>query len=352
MPTTWISFLLTFLIAFGTSLALIPLAKWLSFRYKVLSNPGGRRQESQPMPKLGSLAMFGGFMVAAVVAQFLPVPRQDPYEIIRLIGLLLSGSVIFAVGVLDDIYELSYFWQAVAQILVASIAIIFQIFIEYFTNPFSGLPTEGWSYIVTVILTLLWFGTMMNTVNFLDGIDGLAGGVTFIACVMLFANSAFVLEPSQTSISLLPLAMMGACLGFLVYNFYPAQIYMGGGALYLGFQLGALSVIGGAKMATILLVMGLPLMDLAWQAFNRIRHKRNPFQGDRGHVHFRLLDSGLMTHRQIALTYYSFCAFFGVLTLVLDSQLYKFLAFGAMLLVIVIGFVIVGRIKPLHITSE
>lgn len=347
-----VPFLTTFIIAFSVSLALVPIARWLSFRFGIVSTPGGRRLEKQPMPKLGSLALFGGFTVAVIFAQMLPILRLDPYEIIRLTGLLLGGTFIFVLGVVDDLYELNFFWQALGQIFASAIAITFQIFIEYFTNPFTGQPTPEWSSLVTVTLSLFWMGMMMNTVNFLDGIDGLAGGVVFIASVMLFINSAFVVSPSQISVSLLPLALAGACLGFLVHNFYPATIYMGGGALYLGFQMGVLSIIGGAKMATILLVMGLPLMDLAWQAFNRARNGRNPFQGDRGHVHFRLLDSGLLSHRQIALGYYAFCAFFGGLTLVLESQIYKFVAFGVMIMIICLGFFAVAKLKPLHLSVE
>jgi UDP-GlcNAc:undecaprenyl-phosphate GlcNAc-1-phosphate transferase len=162
---------------------------------------------------------------------------------------------------------------------------------------------------------------------------------------MLFLNSAFAVQPPQLSVSLLPLALMGACLGFLLYNFHPSSIIMGGGAPYLGFLLGALSIIGGAKMATILLVMGLPLMDLAWQVVNRLRHGRNPLHGDRGHLHFRLLDSGWLSQRQIVVSYYVFCAFFWLLTLVTSSQAFKFITFGVMLLLIVGGFALVERIS-------
>ena len=135
---------------------------------------------------------------------------------------------------------------------------------------------------------------------------------------------------------------MGASLGFVIYNFNPARVFMGGGAYYLGFLLGALSIIGGAKMATILLVMGLPLMDLVWQAVNRLLRGRNPMHGDRGHVHFRLLDMGF-TQRQIVISYYFFCAFFGLLTLVTSSQLFKFIALGVMLLLVFAGFVLLAR---------
>jgi UDP-GlcNAc:undecaprenyl-phosphate/decaprenyl-phosphate GlcNAc-1-phosphate transferase len=340
------AFAIVFLCALAASLALMPLAIWLSHRFGVVSNPGGRRQEQRPMPKLGGFALFVGFSVAVIVAQLLPVPRFDPYEAIRLTGLLLGGLIIFLFGLLDDIFDFDWLPQYIGQIIAAAVAIAFHIFIQGFTNPLTGQPTDPWPHLVTVTLTLLWLGLMMNTVNFLDGLDGLAAGVAFIASLMLFINSAFRVEPAQISVSLLPLALMGASLGFLLYNFNPALVYLGGGAQFLGFALGALSIIGGAKMATILLVMGLPLLDLAWQATNRLMQGRNPLQGDRGHLHFRLLDSGLLTHRQIVLLYYAFCAFFGLLTLFLESQLYKFIAFGVMTLLVLVGFALVARFQP------
>ncbi|PJF24779.1 MAG: undecaprenyl/decaprenyl-phosphate alpha-N-acetylglucosaminyl 1-phosphate transferase, partial [Phototrophicales bacterium] len=165
---------------------------------------------------------------------------------------------------------------------------------------------------------------------------------TVIAGLMLFINSAFRVEPAQASVSLLHLALIGTAAGFLLHNFYPARIFMGGGALLLGYLLGSLSIIGGAKMATILLVMGLPLLDVGWQVINRLRHGRSPFEGDRGHLHFRLLDLGF-SQRQIVLGYYAFCSFFGALTLITTSQLFKFIALGVMMGMIASGFVLIGR---------
>jgi UDP-GlcNAc:undecaprenyl-phosphate GlcNAc-1-phosphate transferase len=183
----------------------------------------------------------------------------------------------------------------------------------------------------------------MNTVNWLDGLDGLASGVAFIAGVMLFINSAFRVEPAQTSVSLLHLALMGATLGFLLFNFNPARIFLGGGAPLLGYLLGTLSIIGGAKMATILLVMGLPLLDATWQIFNRLRKGKLPFTGDRGHLHFRLLDQGF-SQRQIVLGYYLFCTLFGILTLVTSSRMFKFIALSVMGLIILGGFLLLARV--------
>lgn len=334
------AFLIVFILSFSLTLSLTPLMIHLGKRWGIVAKAGGRRQshvDIHQVSKLGGVAIFIGFIVTIILAQYLNIPRFDSSEVTRLVGLILGGTLIFVIGMIDDVVELNPVQLAIVQIIVAVIAVAFQIFIESFNNPFTGQQTDNFPFVVTVILSMFWLGLMMNTVNFMDGLDGLAGGVAFIAGTMLFVNSAFILSPAQLSVSLLPLALMGSSLGFLFYNFYPAKIIMGGGAYFLGYTLGTLSIIGGAKMATILLVMGLPLMDLTWQVVNRLRRGRNPMQGDRGHIHFRLQDIGF-GQRQIVFVYYLFCAFFGVLTLVTTSQLFKFVAFGVMILLIVLAF--------------
>lgn len=349
-----LAFLIVFLLSLATTLALLPAADWIGRRFNITSKPGGRRLNEgdvKRVSKLGGIALFGGFTLAVLAAQVLPVPRLDPYEVIRLAGLLLGGTIIFIVGIIDDVVELAPLPQFLAQFVAAGVAIAFQIFIEYVNNPFTGQQTDPFPAIVTVSLSFFWLVGMMNTMNWLDGMDGLAGGVALIAGAMLFFNSAYRVEPAQTSVSLLHLALMGAALGFLLFNFYPARVFMGGGAPYLGFLLGALSIIGGAKMATILLVMGLPLVDAVWQVFNRLRQGRSPFVGDRGHLHFQLQDRGF-SQRQIVVGYYLFCAFFGLLALIIDSQPYKFIALAVMIALVVLGFVILARLQPRRPTGE
>ncbi len=341
----WGAFVLVFGLALSCTLVLTPLADYLGRRFKITAKPGGRRQsegDKQRVSKLGGMALYGGFTLTVLAAQILPVTRMDAYEVIRLVGLLLGGTFIFVIGVLDDVFEFNAIQLYIGQMAAAAIAVVFQIFIQTFNNPLTANQIDPWPHVVTVTLSLFWIGLMMNTVNFMDGLDGLAGGVAFIAGTMLFINSAFRVQPAQISVSLLPLALMGTSLGFLLHNFHPARIFMGGGAYFLGYVLGTLSIIGGAKMATILLVMGLPLMDVAWQAVSRIRRGRNPLQGDRGHIHFRLLDGGF-SQRQIVLAYYGFCTFFGILTLITESQLFKFLALGVMLALVFFGFLILTR---------
>ena len=341
------AFLIVFILSFSLTILFTPLMAQLGKRYRIVSQAGGRRVNQgdvNQVSKLGGVAVYLGFTITIIVAQYLNVPRFDSSEVIRLSGLIIGGTFIIIVGVLDDIYELNAVTLGVCQIIAAGIAIVFQIFIEYVNNPLTGQQTDPWAYVITVVLSMFWFGLMMNTVNFMDGLDGLVDGVAFIAGAMLFINGVFKLNPPQVSVSLLPLALMGTSAGFLMFNFFPARIFLGGGAIYLGYILGTLSVIGGAKMATILLVMGLPLMDLAWQVVRRMSEGRNPMHGDRGHLHFRLQDAGY-SQRQIVIVYYFFCAFFGVLTLVLTSQLFKFIAFGVMLLLILGAFVWLMRLN-------
>jgi len=335
-------FLITFLVAFVLSLALTPALGRLARRIGMTAVPGGRRKHKRPVPKLGSAALYLSFVTAVILAQFLPVERLDDNEIIRLIGLLAGGTILLVVGLLDDWCELSPLPQFLAQALAAVIAIICLIHIEYVNNPFTGQWTPQFPYWFTFLFSFVWLAGMTNTVNWLDGLDGLAVGVTAVASAVLFISSAFRLDPPQESVSLLPLALLGASLGFLPYNFHPAKIFIGGGALWLGFTLGALSIIGGAKVAAILLVMGVPILDVAWQIFNRLRRGRNPVVGDRGHLHFRLQDLGV-SQRRIVLVYYAFCALFGMLTLVVSSQLFKLLAMGAMAIIVVGGMIWLTR---------
>lgn len=336
-----LSFIVVFVVSFGLSALITPAARRLGVRWGIVDRPRSRHRHDRPTSKLGGLALYVSFTTAAIVAQFLPVVRTDDKEIIRLIGLLLGGAFLFVFGLLDDKYEFSPLPQYMAQLAAAAIAVLFLIFIEQFNNPLTGQLTPEWPYVVTVTITLFWLGFMMNTVNWLDGLDGLAAGVCAVAALMIFIHAAFRLD--QVSVSLLPLALLGAALGFLPYNFHPARVFMGtNGALFLGYTLGVLSIIGGAKMATVLLVMGLPLLDVVWQIVRRVSTGANPTRGDRGHVHYRLLALGL-SQRQIVLGYYLFCTLFGAIALVTASRLFKLIALLVMAAVIGAGFLVLSR---------
>lgn len=332
-------FLVTFAVAFVGSLLLTPLVSRLARRFGFVDVPHEPKHVHHlPVPRLGGAALFVSFLAAIGLSLVLHVERQDPLELRRLTGLLIGSAMVFGLGVYDDRRELGPVPQFIIQFLAAGVAIYCGITITQIANPFGGMMT--FSLPVTLVFTLFWLVGMMNTVNWLDGLDGLAGGVTVIASVLLFAHSYSL---GQYSVALLPLALAGCVLGFLPFNFYPAKIFMGtSGALFLGFALGSMAIIGGAKMATALLVLGVPILDVAWQVVNRLRLGRSPFLGDRGHLHHRLLDLGL-PQRKVVLLFYLLCAGFGALALVLDTGLQKLLVLLGMGIVALVVLVLLAR---------
>ena len=182
---------------------------------------------------------------------------------------------------------------------------------------------------VVWLLTIFWFMGMINTVNWLDGLDGLAAGT---AAIMSGILALHMIREGQLSVALLPLALLGATLGFLPFNFNPARLFMGSsGSYFLGWALAALGIIAGAKVATVLLVMGLPILDVAWLIVNRWRNRGSRGVGvaGRDHLHHRLLDMGF-TQRQIVLGYYAFCLAFGAAALGLENRLYKVIALAGL----------------------
>ncbi len=322
---------ITFLVPLLLALLLSPGVERMARRWGFLDYPREPRHlHEMPTPKLGGVALFLPFLCAVGLTLLLPVERKDPLELHRVAGVVAGSTIIFLVGVYDDKHELSPWPQLLFQFLAAGVAVCSGIVIYEIASPFGGLisfPT--W---FAIAFTLFWLLGMMNTVNWLDGLDGLAAGITAIASFVFFAHSNRL---GQESVALLPLALAGCALGFLPYNFYPARLFMGSsGALFLGFALGSLSIIGGAKAATALLVLGIPILDVAWQILNRLRRGRSPFYGDRGHLHHRLLDLGI-SHRRVLLLFYLFSASFGGLALLLPPGLYKLYALLALGLVAV-----------------
>jgi len=328
------------LISFLLTLAFTPLSAALGDRLGLVDRPGGRRSHRGIVPRTGGLALFGAFTLtvllillaprilpADVAAQWLP-PRNDPNEGRRLAALLAGGVFCALAGLLDDRFHFSVLPQYAIQLFAALIALAGLIFIKHVNNPFApGLffGPQGFPWWIVGPLTIFWFMGMMNTVNFLDGLSGLVTGVTALLCAILAAHMLWRANPPQASVAVLPVALLGAALGFLPANFR-GRIFMGSsGSYFLGFALAALGIIGGARLATVLLVLGLPALDVAWLIYSRWRRGVSPGQGGRDHLHFRLLDIGLR-ERTIVLVYWLFSAVFGALTLFLDDRLYKLIA--------------------------
>jgi UDP-GlcNAc:undecaprenyl-phosphate GlcNAc-1-phosphate transferase len=320
------AFLFIFLVAVVISAVMAPVAQRLGRRLGWVDRPGGRRKHRGVISRLGGMAMYVGFTVGVFATLLLPQewfpPRLDPNEWYRLTGLLIGTTAAFVFGLLDDKFQFPARPQYIAQFLLSLIAVVFIIFIERINDPLgSGQIVFPWP--VVWGLTIFWFMGMINTVNWLDGLDGLAAGVSAILAAFLIIH---MIREGQFSVALLPVALLGAVLGFLPFNFNPARIFMGSaGSYFLGWALAALAIIGGAKVATVLLVMSLPILDVAWLIYDRWRRGDRPGAGGRDHLHYRLLDIGF-SQRQIVLGYYAFCATCGVLALGLGSRLFKLVA--------------------------
>jgi UDP-GlcNAc:undecaprenyl-phosphate GlcNAc-1-phosphate transferase len=194
------------------------------------------------------------------------------------------------------------------------------------------------------LITLFWIVGMLNTVNFLDGLDGLAAGVGAIAALMFAWHSyQIALQTGQFTVAAFPLALAGALLGFLPFNFAPARIFLGSaGAYLLGYQLATLAIIAPAKIATALLVMAVPILDVAWQIIDRLRRGQSPLRGDRGHLHFRLSDGGLPT-RRIVLGYYAVSLSFGLVAILAPTPLIKLVMLVVLATAVFLLFVRLSR---------
>lgn len=333
-------FLLTLILAAVLTYVTIPFAAWVGQRLGLVDQPGGRRRHQGLIPRTGGIALFFGFFLPVaftlVAPNVLPAdwltwlpPRNDPNETWRLIALLAGSLFCVVAGFIDDRYELSSGPQYLVQFAAAGIGIGGLIFIKHINNPFGDgflFGPNGFPWWIVWPLTVFWFMGMMNTVNWLDGLSGLVAGVTAIMCAVLALHMIFVADPPQLSVALLPVALLGAALGFLPFNFAPARIFMGSsGSYFLGFALAALGIIGGARVATVMLVLGLPALDVAWLIINRWRRGVSPGQGGRDHLHLRLADLGLR-EQTIVMGYWGFCAAFGAITLLLNDQTQKIIA--------------------------
>lgn len=324
----WLPMVVSFAVAFVLSVVLTPVARRLGQRGGLFVRQEAHHIHRRILPRSGGLAFALATTAALALLLLLPISRAAG-EVAR-ISLLIVGSLAgFGLTVWDDIRGLSPLPKLLIQIFAAGIAIG-----PYFFAP-GGQPPPGFvitqvqnpsggtwhlPLLVAVPFTFLWIVGMVNTLNWLDGLDGLAGGVTVIAASLLFVHT---LRLGQFSLAPLPLALAGGCLGFLLYNFYPSRVIMGdSGATYLGYSLAILSIIGGAKIATALLVLGIPILDVAWVIIFRLSRGRSPGLADRGHLHHRLLDLGL-SQVQIVVLFYLFCGGFGALALLLPNGLYK-----------------------------
>jgi UDP-GlcNAc:undecaprenyl-phosphate/decaprenyl-phosphate GlcNAc-1-phosphate transferase len=337
--------LIALIVAAGTIAlvcAIVPALLKLAYEKDLLLYPTDARQvHTSPLPKFGGIAMFVAFAGGVALSFILPVDRF-PEEIERIVLLLTGAAIVAAVMLYDDLVGISPIPKLAWQILAALVMVLPRLrgeehglVIDQFTNPFGGIVELP--FLPAVFLTLFWIVGMMNTLNFVDGLDGLAASITLVASTVLFLHTFFRPEGDpQFTISLLAVALGASVVGFLPYNWHPAKILMGDtGAMFLGFALAVISIIGGAKIATALLALWVPIVDVAWVIIYRLLHGKSPLQADRGHLHHRLLDIG-WSQQQIVLTFAAVSSALGIASLAIPSPELK------LALLIIAGMIGVG----------
>lgn len=287
-------------VAFLVAVITTPVVKMLAQRMGAIDVPkDGRRMHDHPIPRMGGLAIFFGFMLSVLL--FVPMTGQ-------LRGMLMGAVIIVVLGIFDDIHSLRASFKFVVQIVAALVAVLSGNIIATLSNPnvFSAdlYWDLGWlAYPVTV----LWIVAITNAVNLIDGLDGLACGVSTISSMTLLVIALVV---SDGPVAILMAALAGGCIGFLPYNMNPAKIFMGDtGSTFLGFILAVVSIQGLFKFYTIIsfavpfLLLGLPIFDTAFAFIRRIAHGQNPMSPDRSHVHHRLIDMGFSQKQAVAVLY-------------------------------------------------
>ncbi len=342
-------FLVVTVFAFAAAAAATPVIRLLAVRFGILDRPDAARKiHGRAVPLMGGVAVFVAIVagIAAAVA-FGWLPGTFIKEKF-LVGFGIAALLLVVGGALDDRYDLPPAKQIIWPLLASFVIVASGIGIRYVTSPFGGqffldryvftvLWWQGLPYRFTVfadLFTVAWLMGMTYTTKLLDGLDGLVAGLTAIGAFIV-AMVAMLKEVSQPDTAVLALVVAGAFLGFLLYNFHPARIFLGeGGSTLAGFLLGTLAIIAGGKIATTLLVLGLPLFDAALVIVRRVFVERRSFAvADRSHLHFRLLDIGL-SQRQVVLFYYFAAVLFGTSTLILSGW-EKVVALGATLSVLV-----------------
>lgn len=307
-----LSFAVSFIITFITT----PFVKRIAEKIGIVDKPDeARRVHKKTTPLLGGLAMFYGFIVSVILFGF---------DDMNMRGMVLGALIILVVGIIDDAKQLSAKVKLPFQVLAAIILILHDVKIDVLSAPSfissSGVIELGfWS----VPLTILWIVGVTNAVNLIDGLDGLAAGVSSIACMSLFCISLIV---GEYEVALITAALTGCCFGFLPYNFNPAKIFMGDtGSTFLGFILGSISIMGLFKsyavvsVAVPFLVLGLPLFDTGFAIFRRMKAGKPIMSPDRDHLHHRVLDMGFSQKKTVGIIYLM-CTVLGLCAVVLVSN--------------------------------
>lgn len=303
--------LFAFILALAISFACTPAVRMLAIKIKAVDVPkDNRRMHKVPIPRMGGLAIFAGFLVSVLF--FVPLGTEFR-------SILIGALILVVLGIIDDIVALKPKTKFAGQIIAALIPALSGVSIHGIVNPFvpGQYSTLG---IFSIPFTVIWIVGITNAVNFIDGLDGLACGVSAIATVTMFIIAVLF---GETYIALMMAALAGACLGFLPYNMNPAKIFMGDtGSMFLGYILATVSIQGLFKFYAVIsfavpfILLGLPIFDTGFAIVRRLLKGQSPLQADRGHVHHRLIDLGFDQKQSVAILY-TFSALMGLTAVIL-----------------------------------
>jgi UDP-GlcNAc:undecaprenyl-phosphate GlcNAc-1-phosphate transferase len=316
-----LTFLLTFLVALLVTILFTPMVRGFAPALGAMDKPSDRKVHTALVPRLGGVAIFGGFVTASLIGLALAYAYGAHINPRPLIGVLLGGAIVFLTGVIDDVRGLKPLTKLSWQVIGSLVAIFFGVSISHISNPFNGyFVALG---LVTVPLTLLWLVGMTNAVNLIDGLDGLAAGVTAISAGTLFFVA---LRTHQIGAALLMLALAGAALGFLRYNFNPASIFLGdSGSYFLGFVLAASAIVGVFKTTLVvaliipILILGVPIFDTTFAVLRRLKERKSMLAADKRHIHHLLLRAGL-TQREAVMSIYIVCFLLSMTAIIMALQ--------------------------------
>lgn len=330
-------FIFTLVLSAGLTFFVKKIALWLN----IIDRPDAERKvHKNNTPLLGGTAIFLSFFVVLFFWQSrLLIGNLEPHH---WLGVFVGACFLVIGGLLDDKYKLRPCVQFIFPVLAVVSVLLGGVEIEKMTNPIGGFFYPG---IISPIIISLWLLGMMYTTKLLDGLDGLVTGVVAIGAFVIFLFT-MTTKYFQPDIGFASLVLSAACLGFLVFNWSPAKIFLGeGGSLFLGYILGVLAIISGGKVAIALLVMGIPIMDLVWTIIRRLSAGKNPFKfADRLHLHFRIFDLGISTRKTVFI-YYAFAAIFGLSALFLQSR-------GKLLALVFLAFIMMMTVIGLDYLSR
>jgi len=340
--------ILYFIITLLIALCLTPLVALVAKRLKIVDNPAldERKIHKQIIPLMGGFAIFFSFFLVVFVVYFLKFPIFSHISFNQIMALFTGALVLMLGGFLDDKYNLRPKYQIIFPIIASLIIVLVGTNLKEITNPYGGtIKLDSiylWPFFTLIdAIIFFWLMGMMYTTKLLDGLDGLVAGLTSIASLMICFLS---LTPKfyQLDVALIAGIFAAANLGFLIFNFYPAKIFLGeGGSLFSGFVLGFLSIVAGGKIATALLVFGIAAIDVFLVILRRLIKNKPIFMGDSQHLHHRLLKAGF-SQKQIVLAFYFLAIIFGALTLFLQSK-EKFIAILLLFILAIIIGILVDR---------